>query len=388
MKRGAALALMIATAAVVVMAAMAAAETELAAQPAKASASVNCRDTGAVYISGFDDTPQAVYAKRLGSSKKFLVAGEWSKAEEFYHFASEEAIFLNSNKTAYTVYVGSRSYSVTCPAFVFSCRIINVSLDSCYKRGDQFTGALYAYNFKLGVNQSLRFEKPFLLTYKVITDGRKELVHGPEILSPEFRNISVSVVRKIGYNKFLLRWNTTRNITRFSAQYHECATDKYNFYDSAACSDKPACSADSECLEDESCEDGACIKLRCGECAYIENHACKQYECCGNSDCGEDSYCALNRCLKLACLEDEGITDHACQKLQCAPDEKAENGSCVKLQCAEDELAGGNKCSKLKCAENEKPQNHECMQLKCGFLQKAEKHGCVSIFSGLFRKGK
>ncbi|MBI2142483.1 hypothetical protein HYU15_03280 [Candidatus Woesearchaeota archaeon] len=384
MKRGAALALLAAIAAI--MAFAIATSIALAAQPAKASVRVNCRDTGAVYISSFDDTPQDVYAKRLGSSKKFLVPGEWSKAEEFYYFASEEAIFLNSNKTAYTVYVGSRSYSVTCPAFVFSCRIINVSLDSCYKRGSQFTGTLYAYNFRLGANSSLRFEKPFLLTYKVIADGRKELVHGPEILSQEFRNISISVVRKIGYNKFLLRWNTTRNITKFSAQYQECATDKYNFYDSAACSDKPSCSSDIECLGDESCEDGACTKLRCGECAYIENHDCKQYECCGNSDCEDGGYCALNRCLKLACFEDEQMSNHACEKLQCAPDEKAENGSCVKLQCAEDEIAGNNRCSKLQCKESEKPQNHECVQLKCGFLQKAEKHSCVSIFSGLFGK--
>ncbi|GEM_PF-3346219 len=386
MKRGVALALILTTAAI--MSAIIAAESALASQPATASISVNCRDTGALYISSFDDAPQDVYAKRLGSSKKFLVPGEWSKSEEFYYFASEEASFLNSNKTAYTVYIGSGSYSVTCPAFVFSCRIINVSLDTCYKRGSQFTGTLYAYNFRLGANSSLRFEKPFLLTYKVITDDRKELVHGPEILSPEFRNISISVVRKTGYNKFLLRWNTTRSIDKFSAQYQECATAKYNFYDSEACGDKPACSADSECLEDESCEDSACIKLMCGECAYIEKHTCKQYECCGSGDCGDDSYCTLNRCLKLACLEDEEITDHACQKLQCAPDEKAENGSCSKLQCAEDEFAGSNKCSKLQCAENEKPQNHECMPLKCGFLQKAEKHSCVSIFSGLFRKGK
>lgn len=383
MKRGAALALII-----ILASAVAAAESSLAAQPAKASVRVNCRDTGAVYISNFDDTPQDVYAKRLGSSKKFPVPGEWSKAEEFYYFASEEAVFLNSNKTTYTIYVGTRSYTTSCPPFVFSCRIINASLDSCYKRGNLFTGTLYAYNFKLGANSSLRFEKPFLLTYKVIADDKKELVHGPEMLSPEFRNISISVVRKTGYNKFLLRWNTTRNITKFSAQYQECATAKYNFYDSAACSDKPACSADSECLADESCEDGACIKLRCGECSYIENHACKQHECCGNDDCEEDNYCALNRCLKLTCLEDEEIIGHECKKMQCAADEKVENGTCVKLSCEEDAYAANNRCNKLQCADNEKPQSHECMPLKCGFLQKASSHKCVSVFRGLFRKGK
>lgn len=370
-------------------------------QQAESSAELrlSCRDTGALYISNFDGKQLSVYAKRYGSSAKFPVPGEWSRSEELSYFTSEEAVFVNSNKTAYTIYIGSKSYSVSCPAFVFSCRIINISADACFKRGEQFTGRFYAYNFKLSQTQSLRFEKPFLLTYKA-KDATDELVHSPGILSPDFRNISISVSRQPVYNRFSLRWNTTRNITRFSIQYGECATEKYNFYDSVECSDRPLCSSDSQCLSDEGCEDGACSRLKCGSCGYIENHQCKSYECCKNEDCSESDYCAKNYCLGVQCLQDEQVENHGCTKLQCGPDEHAVNGTCIKLECADDEHADKNTCTRLECREDESPKNHlceplqckgnekaekgKCTQIECRALEKAKNHQCVSIIADFF----
>ncbi len=363
------------------------------------SARVACYDNGGISITGYSDLPNVVNATKEGSSKRIQIPGEWNSAtgSRLHHFVSDEAILVNANSTTYMVYAGPDKFSVTCPPFVFSCRIINVTASSCYKQNNTFIARFNAYNYKLPSGQGLRFERPFLLTYKVVDAQRRELKHSPDVNDPEFRNISLSVVRNLGYNTFALRWNTTRNISKFIVQYQECG-DRYNFFESVQCSARQSCIADRECGADESCQAGECAKLDCGECSRIVDRKCVKLECCSDDDCAEGKYCASSYCLALACLEDEVVNGHECVSLDCGAGEfvlnrtctkcpagqRLEAGSCAPLQCTADERPVADRCEKLSCADDEAFEKHQCVKLRCGFLQAAHNHACMSIFRKLF----
>ncbi len=359
---------------------------------------VTCNDAGAIRITGWSGGEETVTAKIGGSTVE--VPGNWRKGEEKEkRFNSEEAVFLSINKTSYSIKIGSTSRTVQCPGFKFSCRIINVSPVACYKRNNTLIAKYNAHNLKISKNLSLRFEKPFMLTYKAF-EGRKEHVHSPQITSPDFENIAFGLVRHKELNKYRLVWNTSINITRLAFQYKDCSDEKYNFYKSVECNTNVYCDSDKECLDNEECFENSCERIECGACEYIESHKCMSYECCSNEECPESSYCSSNKCAGLSCAPDEIIANHECSKLSCTEDEQIIDGKCVKLNCAEDEEAVNGKCIKLNCGDDEYLENHECkelicsegeeikehncIKLKCGFLRKAENHQCVSLFVSLF----
>jgi hypothetical protein len=341
----------------------------------EAKTEIKCYNTGAIFISGATDR-ENVYAKI--DYKKIDVPGRWSRAGDLWYFHSEEAIFTALNKTSYTVYVGKRSYRVTCPAFVFSCKVMNISIATCYMRDDLFVGKYYAYNFKTSKKENLRFTQPFLLNYHVFTAEKKKLTHGPQILSPEFKNITLSVVHFLDAEKYILRWKSPYNITRFAVHYDKCVSPQYNFYKSIVCSEKAYCWADWQCLQNETCEEEACEELKCGACQYIQDHKCVSYECCENDDCNDEEQCISNFCLSLSCKENEQAINHSC--VECKEDEGIVNGSCEKLACGEGEGIINHKCVKLGCEEDEQIQNNKCIKLSCGFLQKPADHKCTNVF--------
>ncbi|MBI2664873.1 hypothetical protein HYX10_06060 [Candidatus Woesearchaeota archaeon] len=346
-----------------------------------AAVETSCRDTGEFVIRNLDEK-EGVYA-RIGTNWA-EVEGEWRDENNRKTFRSEEAVFISPKASRQSVRVGKSSYSLNCPAFVFSCKLINISINACYKRNDTFYGRFTAYSLRYDKQNEFRFEKPFLLDYEIKTSDGKELTHGPQILSPEFRQIAMSRAKRVGSNRFTLMWNTTKDIERFTVQYQQCDNQKYNFYDSVECTDLPTCASNSECAPNEACEDNLCIPLSCGACQYTANHACADYECCGNNDCAESEECADNKCASLNCAYNEAAAEHECRQLACGNDEYIFNGTCAELECEQHQAAVNHVCA--ECGQDETSENNQCTKLSCGFLKKAKGHECASIFRILFGK--
>lgn len=357
--------------------------------PAKPVAEAKCFDTGAFSLSNIEDRGRSVTIKKSGGSAA-AVSGTWREMSNgLFRFASDDMAVTDVKGGYYTVAVDGLSYGVTCPPFKFSCKLINITINSCYRRNDTFFGKYTAYSLRYDKKNEFRFEKPFMLTYAAIADvagKRKEMVHSPVAVSPEFEAINLSRVRRVGSNTYTLRWNTPLNVSKFIVRYDDCETAKYKFYDSFECSQRPSCSQDSECLLNERCEDGFCIPISCAACQFVSNHTCVDYDCCGDADCDLGFACMDQSCQQVACGFSEYVSGHGCESLECAEDEYVSNHTCSKLNCKEDEVAVNHICKPVECADNEAIANRSCQKLKCGFLKSANNHACVSVFSLLFRK--
>lgn len=234
------------------------------------------------------------------------------------------------------------------------------------------------YNFKFNQTKVLRFDQPFMLKYEVTTEENKPFVHGPDVYSPAFKNISITLRKLNEGNKYFFQWATEEKIKSFVVRYDKCRQERYNFYTSHQCTEAAVCTISKDCFEEEECQKGVCEKLDCGECQYISNHTCQNYSCCLDDECQDTETCQEHLCLKLNCSQDEFIQGHQCHKLECLDDETAINHSCQKLECAEDEFAGNHTCLKLVCSGKEYIINHTCQKLKCGLMKKAVDHQCLN----------
>lgn len=112
-----------------------------------------------------------------------------------------------------------------------------------------------------------------------------------------------------------------------------------------------SCKYDSECTSDGACINFACTKLNCGECQYLENHKCKNYDCCSNDDCKNNQICEVHNCIDINCLPNQHAEDHICA------------WNCV---------------DNSNCKESEECRNHSCELLNCGLFEKLSNHKCVS----------
>ena len=210
--------------------------------------------------------------------------------------------------------------------------------------------------------------------------------------------------------------------------YHPCFTNtvtdsyligRYGEYESRHCYEESLtmpvvqCISDENCNINEICSFNACLRLDCGKCKYIINHACFDYECCSSEQCGLNEACKNNACEKLNCkfkeyIEnrtckalncnfDEHIVNQTCRKLDCGYDEFVFNNTCKKLDCGKNEFIKGHECrpckadefavnytcAPLRCLYNEASANHTCIPLGCGFFQKVENHACVNDKSAI-----
>lgn len=349
-----------------------------------------CHDTGSFSVSNLEDRAKSVAVKKSGGSSS-AVSGSWREMSTgLYKFTSDDMAVVDVKGGYYTAVVDKKSYGMTCPAFEFSCKLINITVNSCYKRNDSFVAKYTAYSYRYDKKNEFRFEKPFMLGYEAVAnvDGRKkELEHSPIAVSPEFKTINISRIKMVGSNTYTLRWTTPLNITKFVVRYDDCETAKYAFYDSFECTDRPFCARDGDCLQSERCDDNRCIPISCAACQYVANHTCADYDCCTDNDCDEGFVCGTgSRCEPLSCGFNEYVSGHGCEPLECGEDEYVFNGSCSKLNCAQDELAMNHACKKIECQDSEVARDGVCQKLKCGFLKKAKNHGCVSFFS--FKAGR
>lgn len=346
-----------------------------------------CYEDGSVLLEGVKEMGPA-RMKRAGSKSSYVeVRGGWKPSTKEgligkYDFLSDEAIFIQGKKTRYYVKVGKRRYSVTCPPFKFSCKAMNVSVNSCYNRNETFVTKFMVYNIPLSKKKVLRFGNPFSLTYTLAKKTGGNLVHAPDMYSNVFKDINMTVKKLSKGNKYTLRSDVNFSIRRFAMRY-ECR--RSTFYEGAECTEMPTCKSSWDCETDEYCNGGICDKLECEDCQYIKKHKCVDYECCDSDVCAEDESCVENECKEFACKKDEKVLNHSCALLSCADDEHTVNHECVKLDCAEDEFAQNHVCNPLNCKDNEKIEDHKCVKLWCiPIFQKKENHECVSVFSPLF----
>ena len=196
---------------------------------------------------------------------------------------------------------------------------------------------------------------------------------------------------------------------------------RYGEYESRHCYEENLTMPVVQCISDENCNNNkicsfnACLKLNCGECQYIKNHACFDYECWPSEQCTSNEICKNNACETLNCRLNEYTENRTCKALNCNFDEYIANRTCKKLNCSYDEFVFNRTCKKLDCAENEFIEEHECRSCKdeeyainytcvplscsynetvfnhtcnplnCNFLQKAENHACVNNNSAIFK---
>ncbi len=355
--------------------------------PVKPSAETLCHENGAFSVSNLDKRGISVSIKKSGGSSS-AVSGNWREmANGLYKFTSDDMAVVDVKGGYYTVTVDKKSYGVTCPPFEFSCKLINVTINSCYRRNSTFFGKYTAYSYRYDKKNEFRFEKPFMLRYDataLVGGKKKELTHAPNIKSPDFETINITRIKRVGSNTYTLKWQTPLDISRFKIRYDDCETARYKFYDSFECTDRPSCSKDSQCLQTERCDGGICIPISCAVCQYQSNHTCFDYDCCGDTDCDSGYVCGSgNKCQPLTCEFNEYVVGHGCEELDCAEDEYVSNHSCNKLNCQKGQVAVNQVCKDIICNDDESInfETNSCQKLKCGFLKKAKNHKCVSVFS-------
>ncbi len=268
--------------------------------PVKPSVETLCYDNGVFSISNLDKRGISVSIKKSGGSSS-SASGSWREMSNgLDKFTSDDMAVVDVKGGYYTITVDKKSYGVTCPPFEFSCKLINITINSCYKRNSTFFGKYTAYSFRYDKKNEFRFEKPFMLTYEAVADvggKKKELTHSPIAFSPDFETINITRIKRVGSNTYTLKWQTPLDISRFKIRYDDCNTAKYKFYDSFECTDRPSCSSDSQCLQSERCDGGFCIPVSCAACQYQANHTCVDYACCTDLDCDSGYVCGkANKC--------------------------------------------------------------------------------------------
>ena len=110
------------------------------------------------------------------------------------------------------------------------------------------------------------------------------------------------------------------------------------------------CCSDSGCGANETCSNNQCTSLNCTSCQYAENHKCVNYECCNNTDCETNKTCVYNSCINIShacasscddranwtidyCNETNGLCEHIkivpyCGNLVCELDAGETNATC------------------------------------------------------------
>lgn len=348
------------------------------------AAKIHCDDDGSFTIEKSSKKVPVYVQSRSGDWVE--AAGEWSlvsdskiKALRKYNFYADEGTFISKGAAKHKVKYGKTTATVKCPAFRFSCRLFNVSIEYCYTISGTFHAKYAVHNFDIDDKNTFRFEKPFVFRYDLVLPGQKRLTHAPTILSKEFADFNITMRKLAGLNKFVLRSPIGRDdVQSLEMRYEDCSQRKFNLFEWKPCTRQPACTISKDCQDDEQCREGFCQKLVCGDCQYAVNNSCHSYECCDDSACASEAYCQDNSCVALQCAEAQAIQEHRCEELSCADDEVAAEHQCQKLACADDEAPQNHACMKLECADDEFIREHRCLPLKCGFFEAAVNHECTS----------
>ena len=121
-----------------------------------------------------------------------------------YKFESKEGIFVQGTTTKYYLKLGKRRYTITCPAFVFACNILNTTIESCYMRNNTFYAKFFIENIPLIDKKVLRFGSPYGLEYRVDLENGTSYSKSPIKHRKEFKEIVMSQKKLKRGNKYSL----------------------------------------------------------------------------------------------------------------------------------------------------------------------------------------
>jgi hypothetical protein len=241
-----------------------------------------CDDSGAVTIRSDQNIDGKVYGTK-DRKTWFEVPGEWN--DDLTIFKSEDMI-LNDN-FKYRLKIDSPGVYIVdtyCPGYKFSCKELNISINSCYKRAGVFSADFSAVNHN-GI---------YDLKYIFETDKGSLVVHGPSIHSKETEDMTIGY---LGDNQYLLNLRTNFEIIKFSITHDKCSrkNDNYYKYVEMYCN-KTSCIANKDCKVSEYCDknDFLCKPLDCNICEKISEHECVP-KCDDNKPCTEDG-CFESKC--------------------------------------------------------------------------------------------
>ena len=241
-----------------------------------------CDDSGAVTIRSNQNIDGKVYGTK-DRQTWFEVPGEWN--DDLTIFKSED-IILNDNFN-YGLKIdspGIYTVDVYCPGYKFSCKELNISINSCYKRGGVFSVDFNSVNHN-GI---------YDLKYMFETDKGRLLVHGPLMYNKETEDMTIGY---LGDNRYLLNLKTNFEIIKFSITHDKCSSknDNYYKYVEMYCN-KTSCIANRDCKVSEYCDnrDFLCKALECNTCEKISEHECIS-KCDDNKPCTDDE-CSGGKC--------------------------------------------------------------------------------------------
>jgi len=241
-----------------------------------------CDDSGAVTIRSNQNINCQIYASK-DRKEWFHVPGEWNK--DLTIFSSEDMVL--NDKFSYglkIVYPGfNYMFDTYCPGYKFSCKELNISINSCYKRAGVFSADFNSVNHN-GI---------YDLKYIFETGKGNLIVHESLMHSKETENMTIGY---LGDNHYFLNLKTKFNITKFSITHDKCSNkdNKYYKYVEMQCN-KSSCIANRECNANEYCDnDFLCKFVECNICEKISEHKCVP-KCNDNKPCTKDE-CSEGKC--------------------------------------------------------------------------------------------
>lgn len=97
------------------------------------------------------------------------------------------------------------------------------------------------------------------------------------------------------------------------------------------------------------------IPSLCGECQYLENGECLDFECCNDNDCSDNERCVQNTCERIICGGCQYLSERVCVDYECCLDSdcvggfRCENNLCLKVFCEGCEYLEGSECKPYEC---------------------------------------
>jgi hypothetical protein len=149
------------------------------------------------------------------------------------------------------------------------------------------------------------------------------------------------------------------------------------------------CCFDVGCIGEQACANNVCTDPTCGECQYLENHACKSYGCCENDECAEDEVCDGHTCKAIECGFCEYGFNHECMDYECCSASDCDAGmDCIENKCimgcgecqyrADSGCIDYECCNNTDCAPNQDCAGNACVNLSCSSGEIILEHECMA----------
>jgi len=322
-----------------------------------------CDDSGAVTIRSDQNIDGNVYGTK-DRKTWFEVPGEWNDGLTI--FRSEDMIFNdNFNYRLKIDSPGVYTVDVYCPGYKFSCKELNISINSCYKSGGVFSADFNSVNHN-GI---------YDLKYMFETDKGLLVIHGPSIHNKETENMTIG---DFGDNHYLLNLKTKLNITKFSITHDKCSRKNDNYYNYVEMyCNKTFCLADRDCNFNEYCDnrDFLCKPVECNICEKISEHECVP-KCDDNKPCTEDE-CSGGKC-RFTAIDGCELND------SCIPQKNVRTVNNVSCFCTDANEWVPQKRDNESCGYDYECLN-DCVNNMC-FKQEKEAKGIIQRIIDFFTR--